>query len=270
MFPTPDMLARFGWWLEEAVRIGPLLPVALPLAVAFIEAILLPQRRWLKGVAAGGVLLCGVVSITLLNLGQRSDLASAADRHAAARSAEIAELSALRGLYAQWDTLSKGLPAPPSEVEGKFDTIDNALASLSAKVAGIGDQIAALKTSPAGRSIDPAAAAKLATALRQYGSYRAVVSCAQNDPEAYAYANQLVGLLHTAGWDANGPEATANVTDRETMDIVVLVRDPTQPGAAKILLDAFNQANIPHQPGISADTSIPDTATVELFVAKKP
>ena len=38
----------------------------------------------------------------------------------------------------------------------------------------------------------------------------------------------------------------------------------------QLLIDAFNQFNIPHQPGISANAAIPDGATVELFVAKKP
>jgi hypothetical protein len=54
------------------------------------------------------------------------------------------------------------------------------------------------------------------------------------------------------------------------MGVGVFVRDPTAPDAAKILIDAFNQFNIPHQSGISADNAIPDNATVELFVAKKP
>ena len=44
----------------------------------------------------------------------------------------------------------------------------------------------------------------------------------------------------------------------------------TAPSAAKILVDAFARFNIPYQSGIAADDNIPDTATVELFVAKKP
>ncbi len=54
------------------------------------------------------------------------------------------------------------------------------------------------------------------------------------------------------------------------MGVRVFVRDPSAPDAAKILIDAFNQFNIPHQPGVSANNAIPDSATVELFVARKP
>jgi hypothetical protein len=91
-----------------------------------------------------------------------------------------------------------------------------------------------------------------------------------NDVEAYGYATQLIGILKAGGWDALGPEITANVLEGAAMGVTVLIRDPTAPDAAKILLDALNQSNIPHQPGISANDAIPDTATVELFVAKKP
>jgi hypothetical protein len=54
------------------------------------------------------------------------------------------------------------------------------------------------------------------------------------------------------------------------MGVIVFVRDPRAPDAAKIVLDALTRFNIPYQSGVAGDENIPDTATVELFVAKKP
>jgi hypothetical protein len=261
------LLASLDRLLDEAVRLGPILPLAIVVAVALGEAVLLPQRWRVKGIAALLVVLCGAGGGALLHWEQRLSHGTAADQ---AADREAAEIAALHGLWAQWDELSRKLPAPPKEPASKFDSVDDAVASLSAKVAAIGEQIDAFKTGAVGRSIDAPTAARLSDYLRQYVGYRVVVSCVPGDFEAYTYANQLVMILKSAGWDARGPEATLNVTDKAAMGVMVLIRDPTAPDAAKILLDAFNQANIPHQPGISADDAIPDTATVELFVAKKP
>ncbi len=264
MFPTSELVARLNVLIEEAARWGPILPLALVSGVALLEAILLPRRLWVRGVAVLVVALSSAGAAGLLHQEQRLSH----DKTTAER--EAAEASALQGLWAQWDALSHTLPPASQETPGKFDTVDDALASLSAKIAGITVQITALKAGAIGRALDPATAAKLADYLRQHGSYRVVVSCVPGDDEAYLYANQLVSTLKAAGWDANGPEATANVLDQPAMGVTVLIRDPSAPDAAKILLDAFNQFSIPHQPGISADDTIPDTATVELFVAKKP
>ena len=130
---------------------------------------------------------------------------------------------------------------------------------MSAKVASVKEQIAALKAGETARTVDPATAVKLADFLRQYGSFRVVVSCVPGDLEAYAYANQLVGILKSAGWDANGPEQTANVVEGPAMGITVFDRDPSAPDAAKILLDAFKQFDIPHQVGITAEYAVPDS-----------
>ncbi len=268
MFQTPDMLlAGLDSLRDTAVRLGPVLPFAIVFALALGEAILLPQRRRAKVVAVLIVVLCGAGAGALLRWEQQSSRSAVADQTA---DREASELAALHGLWAQWDSLSRTLPAPSSEPAGKFDTVDDAVASLSTKVAAVGEQIDAFKAGAVGRSIDAPTAARLSEYLRQFGSYRVVVSCIPGDLEAYTYANQLMAILKSAGWDANGPEATLNVTDKAAMGVMVLLRDPSMPDAAKILLDAFNQANIPHQPGISADDAIPDTATVELFVAKKP
>jgi len=269
VFPTSDILDRLAWLLDEAARWGPALPVALMFAVALSEAVILPWRYWVKGAAVLVVVLFGVGSMALLRWEQQVQQRHLAANDAADRVAS--EISALHGLWAQWDTLSRSLPAPADGgAAAAFDTVDDARAALSAKVSRVGEQIAALQAQPVGRAVDPATAVRLADHLRQYGSYRVVVSCAPEDLEAYTYANQLMNILRAAGWDAHGPETTINVSAGPAMDVKVFVRDPSAPDVAKILLEAFGQFNIPSQPGVTAEYAIPDTATVELFVAKKP
>jgi hypothetical protein len=265
VFQTPEILARLNWVIEEAAQWKLAVPVVPLVAVALAEAIVLPRRLWAKGLWVLAVTLCTVCGAALLRGEQQRASDSQADSQLAA------ETAALHGLWSQWDNLSKTLPPPSANgPAASFDNVDDAFASLSAKVASVTDQVAALKIGAVGRSIDQATAVKFADYLRQYGSYRVVVSCSPGDLEAYTYANQLVDVLKTAGWDAHGPEATANGIERPVMGVSVFVRDPSAPDAAKILIDGFVQFHIAHQPGVSADEAIPDTATVELFVAKKP
>lgn len=268
MFQTSEMLTHLHGLIDAMIRPGPIVPLALVLAVALIEAVVLPWRYWAKAAWFGGVVLTGVAAAALLHWEQQASGNAASDRLTVRLASETA---ALHGLWSQWDELSKTLPPPTGESpKSSFDDVDDALASLSAEVASVKDQIAALKAGETARAVDPAVAAKLTDYLRQYGSYRVVVSCVPGDVEAYAYANQLVGILKSAGWDANGPEQTANVVEGPAMGVTVFDRDPGAPNAAKALLDAFKQFDIPHQVGITADYAAPDTATAELFVARKP
>ncbi|HZK91405.1 MAG TPA: hypothetical protein VFC56_14765 [Stellaceae bacterium] len=250
--------------IGEVTRWGPAMPVALLLAVAVFEAAILPRRLWAKGAWVLAVVLCGVGSAALLRWQQQAGNTATSDQLAS-------ETAALRGLWSQWDTLSRSLPPPADDgPAANFDSVDEALASLSAKVASIADQIAALKTGGKGRSVDAETAVRLADYLRQYGSYRAVVSCPPGDVEAYTYANQLANILRAAGWDANGPEATRTSGEGQAMGISLYVRNPAAPEAAKILIDAFGRYNIPYQSAIAENDAIPDQATVELYVADKP
>lgn len=245
-----------GWW--------PAMPAALLFAVAIFEAAILPRRLWAKGAWVLAVALCGIGAAALLHSQQRAVGTAMSERL-------DTEAAALRGLWAQLDTLSGSLPPPSGNVPAaQFDSVDDAIASLSAKVAGIAEQIAALKVDEKGRSVDPQTAISLADYLRQYGSYRVVVSCPPSDVEAYRYANQLANILRTAGWDANGPEATNSSGEGPAMGVSLYVRNPGSPDAAKILADAFSRFNIPYQSGIAANDAIPDQATVELYVARKP
>lgn len=267
MFLTFEILPRLDRVIGEIVRWGPAAPLALIFAVALFEAMVLPGRYWARAAWGLIVVLCGAGAVGLLGYEQRAEHSALAEQAAD----RLAETEALHGLWAQWDALSKTLPPPSGEPPAvAFDTPDDALASLSVKVASITDQVAVLKAGAVARTIDAATAVKLVDYLRQFGSYRVVVSCVPGDLESYTYANQLVDILKAAGWDANGPEATANVLDEPAMGISIFVRDPTAPDAAKILLDAFSRFDIPHRSGVAANNAIPDTATVELFVARKP
>jgi hypothetical protein len=268
VFQTSEMLLRLHELAGEAARLGSALPLGFILAIALLEAVVLPWRYWAKGAWALAVVLIGLGAAGLLRWEQELGDSAAADQLTERLAAETA---ALHGLWSQWDALSKSLPAPLDESPpGSFNNVDDALASLSGKVAVVKQQIAALKAGETARSIDPETAVKLGDYLRQYGGYRAVVSCAPSDLEAYTYATQLVGILKSAGWNASGPEQTANVVPGPAMGITVFDRDPSAPDAAKILIDAFKQFDIPHQVGITAQYAGPDSATAELFVAKKP
>jgi hypothetical protein len=256
------MPTRLIGWLDEAARWGPALAVAVVFAVALIEAVVLPRRIWAKAAWILVVAACGALA--------SGDLRWQGRQEQARQRAASDEIAALRGLWDQWDRVSQTLPAAGEHPAASFDTTDDALASLSAQVSGIGRQIAALQEQPKGRSIDVETAAKLVDYLRQYGSYPAVVSCVPDDIEAYNYATQMVNILRTAGWDAHGPEITAVLANAAAMGVTVVVRDQHAPEAAKILLDALTRFNVPYQSGIAERAAIPDTATVELFVAKKP
>lgn len=236
-----------------------MLPLVFLFAVALVEAVWLPARIWAKAVWALAVVVCAGLAVADLEWQERQRLDTTGG-----------ELAALHGLWSQWDHLSQTLPPAGEKPAASFATPDEALASLSSQVAQIGRQIAALKDQPKGRTIDDATAAKLADYLRQAGAYPAIVSCVPGDTEAYYYANQLVHILKAAGWDARGPEVTTVLAEAAAMGVTVFVRDPRSPDAAKILLDALARFNIPVQSGVVGDENIPDTATVELFVAKKP
>ncbi|HEV2188499.1 MAG TPA: hypothetical protein VGR70_14920 [Stellaceae bacterium] len=249
-------------WLDAVVRWGPAVSVAIVFAIALAEAVALPRRVWAKGIWVVAVLACGALAGGDLRLQQQRT-------QTVSQTAASDELAALHGLWGQWDAVSQTLPPAGEAATASFDTIQDALVSLSIQVAQIDRQIAALRLESKGRSIDDDTAAKLTDYLRQLGSFPVLVSCVPDDVEAYGYANQLVNILRAAGWDSHGPEISV-VPGAAAMGVSVFVRDPRSPGAAKILLDAFTRFNIPFQSGVAASEAILDTATVELFVAKKP
>jgi hypothetical protein len=251
-------------WVQRAGQWSSAAPLLIVVGLALIEAMVLPRRLAAKGAWMLVVVAVGIVAFKTAEW-QRQGMAGAA------RSAIEEQLTALRGLWAQWDAVGQSLPAPPSaKPAAAFDTVDDAVASLSAQVAGISGQIEALREQSKGRSVASETAVKLADYLRPFGAHRVVVSCPPDDVEAYTYANQLANILRAAGWDALGPELTATLAEAPSFVVSLYVRDPRAPEAARILLDAFARFNIPSRPGIAANEAIPDAATAELFVAKKP
>ncbi len=85
------------------------------------------------------------------------------------------------------------------------------------------------------------------------------------------YANQIANVLRAAGWEALGPETTTIFGEAPAMGITLYVRGAdAPPEAARLLIDAFTRFNIPYQSGVASSDAIPDPATVELFVGRKP
>ena len=265
-FPTacdalPEWLIATG---HAAAQWSPLGPLTAVLALALVEAVVLPARLWAKGAWVLAAAAIGMLAYAAATWEQQQS--SGADEAVTEQ-----QLAALHGLWTQWDAVAQSLPAAPAAKPGaSFETVEDALASLSAEVAAIKVQIELLRTKSQSRAIDGDAAAKLADYLRQFGPHRVVVSCAADDVEAYTYANQLANILRNAGWEAPGPEIIANQAGAASMAVSLYTRDPRSPEAARILVDAFGRFNIPYHAGIAPNEAIPDPATAELHVAKKP
>jgi len=171
----------------------------------------------------------------------------------------------------QQSTTIEALDRESTRQRERDDRAANALSALNAKVKDLEGQVAALQEKTQSRAIDPDTAAKIADYLRPFGSQRVVVSCQPGDDEAYRYANQIANTLRAAGWDALGPETTTIFGEGVGMGVVLFVRaGASPPEGAKLLLDAFSRFNIPFQSGVSPSDAIPDAATTELFVGKKP
>jgi hypothetical protein len=241
------------WWLPTAT-------VAAMTAAAVAAAAAQPWRPARKYWVAA-VVLCGALAV-----------AASAWQQARSRAALVHEADRLHDIGSRLDQLGRLLPGGPRKTEAEtFDTAAAAIRALNAKISELESQIEALRQKTRARSIDPAKAATMATFLRQAGSRRVVVSCAPDDVEAYAYANQIANVLREAGWDALGPEKTTIFGEAPGMEVRLYVRNAAgPPDAANLLIDAFTRFNIPIESGIAPSEAIPDPATTELFVSHKP
>ena len=143
-------------------------------------------------------------------------------------------------------------------------------AELAERVETLEKRIKELEAGGGGRTVGADTATKFAAYLRGFGSHRVVVSCAPNDLEAYDYANQLVNVLKAANWDAEGPEVTDIFGDLRAVGVNLYVNGDNNTDTVKILLDGFAKFNIPYQSRVTPSEAIPDTETVELYVAGMP
>lgn len=143
------------------------------------------------------------------------------------------------------------------------------VADLNRRIKALEELVKELEAGSQARSITQASADGLAAYLRQFGSRRVIVSCIPNDLEAYRYANQLVNLLKSAHWEAQGPQVTKIFGDVRSPGVNLYVNGDDHSDTAKILLDGFAKFNIPYQSRVTPSGAIPDPETVELFIGTK-
>jgi hypothetical protein len=247
-------------WGEDVVWWLPIASVGALAVLGFLALAREPSRPGRKYWLAA-MLLAGALAI-----------AASARQQNAGRSALAGETARLGELRARLDEVGRLLPAGPGATPGEtFDTVATALAALNTRTKDLESRILALQEKSRTRTIDPDTAAKSAEYLRRFGGHRVVVSCVPDDVEAYTYANQIANMLRASGWEALGPETTTIFGEAAAMGVTLYVRGGgAPPEAARLVLDAFARFNIPYKSGITPSDAIPDPATVELFVGRKP
>ena len=240
------------WWLPTAT-VAVLSALAL---FAMARQTWRPSRKY--WIAA--LLLVSVVAIGATAWEQKTS-----------RAALSQETARLADLAKRLDELGRLLETGPGTTPDQaFDTVAAAIAALNAKIKDLESQIHALQEKSRTRTIDAETSAQMADYLRPFGNHRVVMSCLPDDLEAYRYANQIANALRAAGWEALGPETTTIFGEAPAMGVTLYVRSGAAPDTARLLLDAFTRFNIPYQSGIASNDAIPDPATVELFVGRKP
>jgi uncharacterized small protein (DUF1192 family) len=140
------------------------------------------------------------------------------------------------------------------------------ISDLTNRIRALQDRVKELEAGRRARSITQTAADDLASYLRQFGSRKVIVSSIPDDLEAYKYANQLVNILKSASWEAQGPQVTKIFGDVRSPGINIYINGDSRSDTVKILLDGFAKFNIPYQSRVTPSDAIPDTDTVELFI----
>jgi len=239
-----DWISAAEWWV----------PTVMVAALA-ATALLATRRSWtIPVIVVGALAVIGTVR-----------------QQTASYTAFTRVATQLRDLSARLDAIGELLPSRSGETPlDTSETVATGIVALSDKVKNLEDQISVLQQKYKTRTIDDATAAKLADYLRSLGTARIVVSSIPNDVEAYDYANRIVAMLRSAGWDALGPETTTINGAAPAMGVQLYVRGEPGLQIAKVLIEAFRKYNIPYQPQVASGETIPDNATVELFVAGKP
>jgi hypothetical protein len=241
------------WWLPTAAVTG---FAALALFAMARQAWRPTKKYWIAALLVAGVIAVG----------------ASAWQQKISGAALSQETARLRDVATRLDELGRLLETGPNTTPDQaFDTVAAAIAALNAKIKDLETQVHALQEKSRTRTIDADTSAQIADYLRPFGNHRAVVSCLPDDFEAYGYANQIANVLRAAGWEALGPETTTIFGEAPAMGVTLFVRNgAAPPDAARLLLDAFTRFNIPYQSGVASNDAIPDPATVELFVGKKP
>ena len=239
----PEWLNAAEWWV-------PTVAVALVTLVALAAT----RRRWAPVVAVIGAL--GIVATVW--------------QQTTSRAVFREDTARLQDMVTRLDQIGRLVPGGAGTNSG--DTVHSVaagLAALNARIKELEDQVAAVQERYRERTIDDETAAKLEEYLRGFGGHRVVVSCAPDNVEAFTYANRLTTVLRAAGWDAHGPETTKIFGSEPGLAVNLYVHGEPAAETAKILTDAFARFNIPYKSRIFPNEAIPDTATVELFVASK-
>jgi hypothetical protein len=143
-------------------------------------------------------------------------------------------------------------------------------AAETKQVQALENQIDTLKQSTKRRTISADTGGKLADYLRPFGAHRVMVSCSPGDIEAYHYATEIVNVLKSANWEAEGPETTTIFGDIKSMAINVYDNSNGRSDTMKILLAGLAKFGIPYQSRVPPSEALPDNGAVELFIATKP
>jgi cell division protein FtsB len=173
--------------------------------------------------------------------------------------------AAIHNLSAQLSRIGGDTVAVPNRLIAEATEKLGALAGRNEKLE---KRVTALESNA--RVIPDAKATQLADYLRPFGSRRVVVSCVPGDVEAYNYATQIVDVLKSANWDAQGPETTAIFGEAPAVGINLYANNANASDTPKILVAAFEKFGIAYQGRISPSDAIPDHETVELYIGPQP
>lgn len=239
----PEWLSAAEWWVPT-----------IAIAVVTLVALAATRRRWAPVVAVVGALA------VIATVWQQTT-SGAAFREDTER---------LQEMVARLDQIGRLVPGDSETTPGDtVHTVAAGIAALNGRIKDLEAQVTAVQERYHERTIDDETAAKLEDYLHGFGSRRVVISCVPDNVEAYTYANRLTTVLRAAGWDAHGPETTKIFGTAPAIPISLYVHGEPATETAKILTDAFARFNIPYKSRIFPNETIPDTATVELFVASK-
>lgn len=123
-----------------------------------------------------------------------------------------------------------------------------------------------INQAPPSRLISRPVGDDLVKELRAAGSRSVVVSGQQGDSEINQFASQLVGILQTAGWKAQGPNVIMGMAP--VTGLFILVKSQDNPPETAGILQKILKRN-----GVDAPANVDPTLSPEqvvLFVGTRP